>query len=80
LSPAEDDSVGPSTRGWAVAGFIARYGASFFDELVEGTATASGDHTARLWDATTGQEIIALRGHEHGVLSASFSPDGMDHV
>jgi len=26
--------------------------------------TASEDGTARLWDATTGQEIIALRGHE----------------
>ncbi len=29
--------------------------------------TASGDRTARLWDATTGQEIIALRGHEDWV-------------
>ena len=38
--------------------------------------TASSDGTARLWDATTGQEIIALRGHEDRVLSASFSPDG----
>lgn len=27
-------------------------------------------------DATTGQEIIALRGHEDWVQSASFSPDG----
>jgi WD40 repeat protein len=42
--------------------------------------TASGDGTARIWDAATGQEIIALRGHEsdneNGVWSASFSPDG----
>jgi hypothetical protein len=33
--------------------------------------TASSDGTARLWDATTGQEIIALCGHEEWVWSAS---------
>jgi WD40 repeat protein len=38
--------------------------------------TASDDRTARLWDATTGVEIIALRGHEDVVRSACFSPDG----
>jgi hypothetical protein len=38
--------------------------------------TASWDSTARIWDATTGQEIIALRGHKGPVSSASFSPDG----
>ena len=38
--------------------------------------TASGDGTARLWDATTGQELAVLRGHEDEVNSASFSPDG----
>jgi WD40 repeat protein len=39
--------------------------------------TASHDRTARIWDATTGQEIVALRGHEGGgVSSASFSLDG----
>jgi len=38
--------------------------------------TASADRTACLWDAATGQEIIALRGHEGGVQSATFSPDG----
>src|SRR6266852_5197921 len=36
---------------------------------------ASGDGTARLWDATSGQELAVLRGHEF-VNSASFSPDG----
>jgi WD40 repeat protein len=42
--------------------------------------TASNDRTARLWDATTGQEIIALRGHGTAVGSASFSPDGASVV
>ena len=34
------------------------------------------DHTARIWDAATGAEIAALRGHEGRVQSAAFSPDG----
>ncbi len=38
--------------------------------------TASGDKTARLWDAATGRELHVLRGHEDLVLSAQFSPDG----
>jgi tetratricopeptide (TPR) repeat protein len=44
-------------------------------------ARHSGDdgrgHTARVWDATTGQAIgEPLRGHEDVVSSAAFSPDG----
>jgi eukaryotic-like serine/threonine-protein kinase len=38
--------------------------------------TASDDGTARVWDATTGVEILALKGHTKPVKSASFSPDG----
>jgi WD40 repeat protein len=38
--------------------------------------TASGDGTARIWDAGTGREIAVLRGHERWVGSAVFSPDG----
>jgi hypothetical protein len=34
------------------------------------------DGTARLWDAATAVEIVALRGHEDRVRSACFSPDG----
>jgi WD40 repeat protein len=34
------------------------------------------DNTARIWDAATGTEITVLRGHEGGVNSAVFSPDG----
>jgi hypothetical protein len=37
---------------------------------------ASDDKTARLWDAATGTEIAVLVGHEEGVISAVFSPDG----
>ncbi|MBN8559863.1 MAG: TIR domain-containing protein [Leptolyngbya sp. UWPOB_LEPTO1] len=38
--------------------------------------TASGDKTARVWDARTGQEIAKLSGHESIVIAAQFSPDG----
>ena len=38
--------------------------------------TASDDKTARVWDATTGNVIAILRGHQDLVRSAAFSPDG----
>ncbi|MBL8764741.1 MAG: hypothetical protein JNM07_10780, partial [Phycisphaerae bacterium] len=38
--------------------------------------TASGDETARVWDAATGRELLRLEGHAGVVLSAAFSPDG----
>jgi WD40 repeat protein len=38
--------------------------------------TGSKDKTARLWDAATGQEILAFTGHRSDVTSVAFSPDG----
>jgi WD40 repeat protein len=38
--------------------------------------TAASDRTARLWDATTGQNISVLTGPERQVYSAAFSSDG----
>ncbi len=38
--------------------------------------TASGDHTAKVWDGVTGKLLADLAGHTDGVESASFSPDG----
>jgi WD40 repeat protein/cell division protein FtsL len=38
--------------------------------------TGSDDKTARLWNASTGQETIVLRGHSGRVASVAFSPDG----
>jgi WD40 repeat protein len=43
--------------------------------------TRSGDKTARLWDAATGQELRAVKGREDAVfsdavISVAFSPDG----
>jgi WD40 repeat protein/serine/threonine protein kinase len=38
--------------------------------------TASKDHTARVWDAQTGQPLTGPLHHEASVSSARFSPDG----
>src|SRR5207247_11199010 len=38
--------------------------------------TASADHTARLWDAASGQAVGAPLQHDDEVVHAAFSPDG----
>jgi tetratricopeptide (TPR) repeat protein len=38
-------------------------------------ATASDDHTARIWDADTGQQLATLT-HDNVVMGVVFSPDG----
>ena len=42
----------------------------------ERIVTGSFDHTAKVWDAQTGTELLTLTGHDNLVLSAVFSPDG----
>src|SRR5205807_2516492 len=37
-------------------------------------ASASGDHTVRLWDIAAGKELAVLRGHTQHVNSVYFSP------
>lgn len=39
-------------------------------------ATASGDHSARLWDAASGALLYTLDGHDDSVIRALFAPDG----
>ena len=39
-------------------------------------ASASGDQTVKVWDATSGQEMLTLKGHTDAVMSVAFSPDG----
>ena len=38
--------------------------------------TASEDHTARIWDARTGRQLLPPLPHQDDVLRAVFSPDG----
>jgi WD40 repeat protein len=39
-------------------------------------ASRAEDHTIRLWDAATLQEVAVLRGHTDLVIGGDFSPDG----
>lgn len=39
-------------------------------------ASASSDHTIKLWDVATGIELRTLKGHSLDVNSVAFSPDG----
>jgi WD40 repeat protein len=39
-------------------------------------ASASGDHTAQVWDAATGKHILTYRGHSSDVLALAWSPNG----
>jgi hypothetical protein len=38
--------------------------------------SGSRDNTLKLWDATTGQEILTLKRPSQPVMSVAFSPDG----
>ena len=44
----------------------------------DGTTLASGslDHTVKLWNVATGNNIATLQGHTDWVRSVAFSPDG----
>ena len=38
--------------------------------------TGGKDNTAKLWDATTGEELLTFKGHCDWIFSVAFSPDG----
>ncbi|MGD9229948.1 MAG: caspase family protein [Desulfobacterales bacterium] len=44
----------------------------------DGTMVVSGsqDNTVKVWDVTSGREIVTLKGHKNMVWSVDFSPDG----
>jgi WD40 repeat protein/serine/threonine protein kinase len=39
-------------------------------------AAPCGDQTIRVWEASTGKELLTLRGHRGAILRLAFSPDG----
>ena len=39
-------------------------------------ASASNDQTVKLWDVTTGAEIVSLPGHSSTTESVAFTSDG----
>ena len=38
--------------------------------------SASWDGTVKVWDVSSGKEILTLKGHTSGVNGVAFSPDG----
>ena len=47
-----------------------------FDPKGERVVTASWDHTARIWDANTGEQIGEPLKHDGEVYAAIFDPKG----
>ena len=44
--------------------------------MAKNIVSGSDDHTLKLWDASSGQEIMPLKGHKGWVDCVAFSPDG----
>src|SRR5207253_495012 len=40
-------------------------------------ASASHDHTVRLWEVASGKELANLKGHTEAIVTIALSPDGM---
>jgi WD40 repeat protein len=58
-----------------LSGHTRQVTAAAFSEDGSRLATASDDHTARLWDSRTGAPIAVLH-HDETVTAVAFSPDG----
>jgi WD40 repeat protein len=56
--------MGKGTRWWLL------------DSVGRVLASASYDKSVRVWDATSGEELLTLRGHEKSVDIVRWSPDG----
>ncbi|MCG8583379.1 MAG: hypothetical protein MI757_01540 [Pirellulales bacterium] len=64
------------TEGTMLKGHSGQIQAFAFSADGRHLATASWDHTIRLWEVLTGKEIATFSGHDEHVVSVAFSNDG----
>ena len=57
---------------------VQKVGSVTFALSPDGTmfATAGDDKLAHIWDATTGEELLTLRGHSEWIVKVAFNPNG----
>ncbi|MHB0960024.1 MAG: WD40 domain-containing protein [Pirellulaceae bacterium] len=83
------DECQPNLRGWehrylstrinakqtlvGHTGAVTSVAFSCDDKLI---VTGSNDHSAKVWDSETGQQLLTLLGHMDSVTCVAFSPDG----
>ena len=67
-------------KAWSLAEAVLRHSrqvnSAIFSSDSKYIVSASWDHTARIWNAATGDCQTVLKGHSKMVISAVFSPDG----
>ena len=75
---AADDSAAVARAKKALDDLDIQEGAELvvIKERVPTVLTASGDKTAKLWDANTGELLHTLRGHTTEIVCLAFDPTG----
>ncbi|HZT03949.1 MAG TPA: protein kinase [Steroidobacteraceae bacterium] len=71
-----DKALAQDAQDFALLGHTDRVRSIAYSPDGRRLITASYDGTARIWDASTGRQMLILQGHGGPVLAATFSPDG----
>jgi hypothetical protein len=61
---------------WTLEGHKTHVLSAAFSPDGQRLASASWDHTVRVWDLANGKEVFTLKGHTDSVSVVAYSPDG----